>query len=267
MAIPITIPRLGWNMEEGVFVGWLKRDGDAIQAGDSLFSLESEKATEDVECLDSGMLRIGTNAPKPGDSVRVGDVIGYLLQPGETIPSEENVPELRTPALESARAVNMTGALSADATRLTAPAQPSRVNEGDPPISPRARRVAAELGVDWKNLHGSGRTGRIREQDVRAAAEVSIGRLDHADKFIPLSPIRRTIAEKLRHSLNATAPVTLTTTADAQNLVNVRNQLKAGAESETDIPSFTDLFVKLTALALQNHPRLNSRWENDRILE
>ncbi len=267
MSIAITIPRLGWNMEEGVFVGWLKRDGDEIKAGDSLFSLESEKATEDVECLDSGMLRIGTNAPKPGDAVRVGDVIGYLLQPGETIPSEENVTELQTPALESARAVNMTGASGADATRLAAPAQPSRVNEGDPPVSPRARRVAAELGVDWKNLHGSGRTGRIREQDVRAAAERFIGRLDHADKFIPLSPIRRTIAEKLRHSLNATAPVTLTTTADAQNLVNVRNQLKTSAESETDIPSFTDLFVKLTALALQTHPRLNSRWENNRILE
>src|SRR5437870_8252354 len=91
MPIPITIPRLGWNMEEGVFVGWLKRDGDVIKPGDSLFSLESEKATEDVECLDSGTLRIPAKAPKPGDSVRVGDVIGYLLQPGETIPSEENV--------------------------------------------------------------------------------------------------------------------------------------------------------------------------------
>ena len=89
MAIPITIPRLGWNMEEGVFVGWLKRDGDEIKAGDSLFSLESEKATEDVECLDSGILRIGANSPKAGDPVRVGDVIGCLLQPGESIASEQ----------------------------------------------------------------------------------------------------------------------------------------------------------------------------------
>ena len=88
MPIPITIPRLGWNMEEGVFVGWLKRDGDEIKAGDSLFSLESEKATEDVECLDSGLLRIGANSPKAGDSVRVGAVIGCLLQPGESIASE-----------------------------------------------------------------------------------------------------------------------------------------------------------------------------------
>src|SRR5438132_13812269 len=118
------------------------------------------------------MLRIGTNAPKPGDDVRVGDVIGYLLQPGETIPSEEKVTELRTPALESARAVNMTGAPGPDATRLAAPAQPSRVNEGGPPISPHARRVAAELGVDWTNPLGGGQTEPTRDQDVHAAAEL-----------------------------------------------------------------------------------------------
>src|SRR5947209_20354578 len=90
MPIPITVPRLGWNMEEGVFVGWLKQDGDEIKPGDSLFSLESEKATEDVECLDSGILRLGPSAPKGGQSVRDGDLIGYLLQPGESMPEETN---------------------------------------------------------------------------------------------------------------------------------------------------------------------------------
>src|SRR5215467_2556721 len=95
MAIPISIPRLGWNMEEGVFVGWLKRDGDLIKAGEALFTLESEKATEDVECLDSGTLRIPISSPKPGDQVKVGDLIGYLLAPGENevpaITSHESV--------------------------------------------------------------------------------------------------------------------------------------------------------------------------------
>jgi pyruvate dehydrogenase E2 component (dihydrolipoamide acetyltransferase) len=56
MAIPITIPRLGWNMEQGVFIGWLKADGEKVRSGDSLFTLESDKATEDVECLDDGVL-------------------------------------------------------------------------------------------------------------------------------------------------------------------------------------------------------------------
>src|SRR6516164_7048740 len=85
MAIEITIPRLGWNMEEGIFVGWLKKDGDTIRAGDSVFTLEGEKATEDIECLDSGILRIPPTAPKPGDKVTVGAVIGYLAHEGESV--------------------------------------------------------------------------------------------------------------------------------------------------------------------------------------
>ena len=72
MAIPITVPRLGWNMEKGVFVGWLKPDGAAVRAGETIFTLESEKATEDIECLDDGTLRIPPNGPKAGDEVPVG---------------------------------------------------------------------------------------------------------------------------------------------------------------------------------------------------
>src|SRR5687767_12953008 len=89
MAIPITIPRLGWNMEEGVFGGWLKKDGEAIRVGEAVFTLETEKATEEIESLDSGTLHIAASAPKAGDTVAVGVVIGYLLQPGEAAPSAE----------------------------------------------------------------------------------------------------------------------------------------------------------------------------------
>ena len=86
MAIAITIPRLGWNMEQGVFIGWLKTDGTTIRPGEALFTLESEKASEDVECLDNGILHVPAHGPRQGDTVAVGAVIGYLLQPGETIP-------------------------------------------------------------------------------------------------------------------------------------------------------------------------------------
>src|SRR5215831_20558386 len=85
MAIEITIPRLGWNMEEGVFVGWLKQDGDTVRAGENLFTLEGEKATEEIECLDSGILRIPSTAPKPGTKVAVGTIIGYLVREGESV--------------------------------------------------------------------------------------------------------------------------------------------------------------------------------------
>src|SRR5438552_10493197 len=85
MPIPVTIPRLGWNMDFGVFAGWLKRDGETVRPGDRVFVLEGEKAAEEIESLDGGVLRIPAGGPKPGDRVAVGAVIGYLVQPGEAV--------------------------------------------------------------------------------------------------------------------------------------------------------------------------------------
>jgi pyruvate dehydrogenase E2 component (dihydrolipoamide acetyltransferase) len=130
---------------------------------------------------------------------------------------------------------------------------------GLPAISPRARRIAHDLGIDWTRLKGTGRTGRIRERDVRAALnKESTG----TDRPQPLTPARRAIAAKMLSSLRATAPVTLTTMADATNLVTLRQRFKA----ESPAPSYTDLIVKLTAAALQEHPALNARWEDEGIV-
>jgi pyruvate dehydrogenase E2 component (dihydrolipoamide acetyltransferase) len=252
MAIPIAIPRLGWNMEEGVFVGWLKHEGDQIKSGEALFTLESEKATEDVECLDSGILRIPIGSPKPGDQVKVGDLIGYLLSPGEhevpaITPKESLVKKKQT---KSTVYFTTSESRKVERTRIT--------------ISPRGRRIAQELGVDWKTLKGTGRTGRIREKDVRDALEFAKSRSQNdSSSTIPLSPIRRIIAERMRHSVSTTAPVTLTTTADATDLVRLRQEMKYRQGEKA--PSFTDFFIKLAAIALIKHPRLNSRWENDGI--
>ena len=82
MSHAITIPRLGWSMEEGVFAGWLKRDGETVCVGEPLFSLEGEKATQDVEATDAGVLRIPAEAPQTGDTVAVGAVIGYPVAEG-----------------------------------------------------------------------------------------------------------------------------------------------------------------------------------------
>src|SRR6476660_5034073 len=87
MPIPVSIPRLGWNMEEGIFVEWLKADGDPVKPGDAVFRLEGEKATEDVELLDAGTLHIPADGPKMGDKIAVGAVIGYLLREGEAAPT------------------------------------------------------------------------------------------------------------------------------------------------------------------------------------
>src|SRR5262245_40551787 len=155
MAVPITIPRLGWTMDEGLFAGWTKKDGDPVHPGEAIFNLETDKALQEVECLDAGVLRISPAAPKAGDKVAVGTVIGYIVAPGEAIPTDPAAPP--PPAAE--RPVPA-------AAERRAP-EPER---SGPAISPRAARLASELGVDWSRLKGSGRGGRITEEDVRAAA-------------------------------------------------------------------------------------------------
>jgi pyruvate dehydrogenase E2 component (dihydrolipoamide acetyltransferase) len=264
MAIPIMIPRLGWNMEEGVFGGWLKPDGATIRAGDALFSLESDKATEDIECLDDGILRIPPHAPEAGDTVEVGAVIGYLVKAGEAPPFQSQASPPAAADLTLHETVSHPNAISATSIplmRVAAATQNKRA------ISPRAKRIASELGVDWTRLSGSGRNGRIRERDVRAAAtSQSTTLLGHDSASVAVTSIRRTIAERMLNSHRSTAPVTLTTTADATNLVGLRNQFKAAAQVESDvIPSYTDFLVKLTALALEKHPLLNACWSDEQI--
>jgi pyruvate dehydrogenase E2 component (dihydrolipoamide acetyltransferase) len=154
MAIPITIPRLGWNMEEGVFGGWLKKNGEPVRAGEAVFTLETDKATENVESLDTGILNIAANSPNPGETVAVGVVIAYLLKAGETAPLTNESSQPAAPVVPERKAPTLTRSGT----------------QSGPAISPRARRYALKLGIDWMNLTGSGRTGRIRERDVWAAA-------------------------------------------------------------------------------------------------
>ena len=92
MAIDVVMPRLGWTMEEGTLVEWLKSPGDAVAAGDLLFTVESDKALNEIESMDAGTLHIPSNAPTTGDVIPVGAVIGYLLADGEQGPTEVPTP-------------------------------------------------------------------------------------------------------------------------------------------------------------------------------
>src|SRR5690242_5754036 len=85
MRYEIIIPRLGWSMEEGVFVRWLKRDGESVRRGEALFELEGEKAVQEIEAVDEGVLHIPTDGPKDGDVVTVGKVVGYLVGEGKVV--------------------------------------------------------------------------------------------------------------------------------------------------------------------------------------
>jgi pyruvate dehydrogenase E2 component (dihydrolipoamide acetyltransferase) len=135
MPIPITIPRLGWNMEEGVFVRWLKEDGSAVRAGEALFTLESDKSTEDIECHEEGILRIGAEGPHEGQTVPVGRVIGYLVSPGEGMPSENR--EREAPA-----------ELSSIGSAAASPSEKAR-QEPRPPEK-RPWRLALQKAARWR---------------------------------------------------------------------------------------------------------------------
>ncbi len=263
MASEVTIPRLGWNMDEGTFVGWLKSDGEHVVAGEPLFSLEGDKATQDVESLETGVLRIPPDGPKDGEKVAVGTLIGYLLTAGEMA------------TFEATSARKDAGNRVAKSREVEAPAVPDPAaarTEPRPPgaklrISPRARRVAHELGVDTDGIQGSGRDRRVVERDIRSAAARAKTAPSAGSQDIAVTPIRRTIAARMVSSAQTTAGVTLSTTVDATNLVNLRQQFKAvrGTGKAPSI-AFTDIVVKLTALALEKHPLLNARWNGDRIV-
>lgn len=323
MPSEITVPPLGWSMEEAVFTEWLKHDGDYVSAGDMLFVIEGDKAAQEIESFDAGVLRLGPDAPKPGDTVKVGQTIGYLLAEGERVPWETLGGEGRDAAGggangdESTRpsTSNRSPAAGPDARRLarqlgvdlaqvagsgrggriapedvraaarddsSATAAKSEVGsrrDRAAAATPRARRLARELGIDWQTLSGSGRGGRIRERDVRAAEKRAIhlpprhqpapprALPDAAASATPVSATRRTIAERMVASLRATAPVTLTSRASAANLLGLRAQFKAAAQSPAaTVPTVTDIVIKLTAAALTEHPALNSRWDGDSVV-
>lgn len=248
MATAILVPRLGWSMEEGTFAGWRKQDGERVQPGDILFVLESDKSAEDIEAIDGGILRIPADAPQEGDTVKIGQVLAYLVAEGEAAPTV--VPANRA---GPERAESVGSARLAPPTSATPSSLPHHA------ISPRARRAARELGIDWNILTGSGRNGRIRERDVRAA-----GGTPTEGRLIPHTTIRRTVAARMVAGVTEAAPVTLTTKLDATNLVALRTQFRSAATTTNDfVPSYTDLLVKLTAAALQQHPLLQAQWRED----
>jgi pyruvate dehydrogenase E2 component (dihydrolipoamide acetyltransferase) len=127
--------------------------------------------------------------------------------------------------------------------------------------SPRARRVARELGLDWQTLAGTGSQGRIRERDVRAATSG----VDQQAASPALSPRRRTIAQRMLASSQQTAAVTLTTRANATNLVSLRNQFKTQSKATGGglVPSYTDIVARLVHSALEQHPVMAGQQSGD----
>ena len=265
MAIEITIPRLGWSMDEGAFGEWLIADGESVEPGDPLFTLESEKALQEVESIDGGLLHILPGGPSEGDTVEVGMRIGWLLEAGESPPSDAPAISQTHEAPARADASSAGNADTVQATRrgtIETSDGSSRLR-----ISPRAARVAAELGVNPAGVSGTGRGGRIREADIRrATAAIDEPRPVSSRPSAEMPTLRRTIAARMANSSRTTAAVTLTTRADAESLIETRQQLAASPENEI-VPSFQDMIVRVVACALREHPVINSQWTDDGLVQ
>ena len=269
-------------MEEGTFIGWLKKHGDAVQAGEPLFTLEGEKATQDIEATEGGLLQLSDGSPRPGDTVKVGAVLALLL--------EENAADARPtphPQPEPPKAISTKPPNPDPKAHPPVPMRNPTPSPGPIPtapvsvrISPRAARRAIAMGVAWKALRGTGRTGRIRERDVLTAASGPPVATEDAHaaqhpqqrdlapqlsgRLIPMSPARRAIARRLSNSAHGAVPVTLTSQIDATQLVRFRAKLKENALGiSTPAPTFQDILVRLVGQALGEHPILNAQWREN----
>lgn len=275
MAFEITLPRLGWDMEEGSLAAWLKQDGEFVTAGEMLLSVEGDKAIQEIEALDSGYLHILPGGPQPGQKLPVGTLLGYLVPEAERssfrLPGGAQVSESAAVArpVELLQPVQVEARSPQPAPVLAGQGRLRRVY-----ISPYAKRLAEGQGVDWRSLSGSGRDGRIMAKDVEAAARqrtVAAPRpspLPAAETRTPLTPLRRRIAEHMSASAHTAAPVTLTSEADASQLVALRKALKDDAQSAGQIvPSYNDILAGLSARALVEHPWVNARLEDDAIVQ
>src|ERR1700685_2776261 len=213
MAIEIKVPRLGWSMEEGTFIEWLKHDGQPVRAGEPLFAIEGDKAIQEVESIGNGILRISPRAPENGETVKVGALLAFLAEADETVTFDNlagtpAAPVARRIASPSSDAAGDGGEAAGNASCVSESESAARPAEKRR-SSPRARRAAARLGIDGSQIQGTGRTGRIRERDVCARSDRlrSETREPASGASAAARALRRTIAARMVEGSRATAPV------------------------------------------------------------
>ena len=179
----IYLVKVGMNMTEGVVEEWYVADGAAVETGELLYRLETEKVNLDVDAESSGVVR---HLVGEGVTMKPGEVVGYIYAP------DESLPDVPPQGGAEATAASAAPAAAASASAASSTAATGGGSNGRTPSSPAARRLAGELGVDYTRLNGSGPRGRIVEADVQAAAQAS-----GAPTPAPSSPRARKLAREL----------------------------------------------------------------------
>jgi pyruvate dehydrogenase E2 component (dihydrolipoamide acetyltransferase) len=304
MITEVILPKLGQTMEEGTVVEWFKEEGEPVSRGDMLFSVESDKAVLEVEATTRGFLRkilvpagetvpvltpvalITREADEPLDAYE-GAVTAETGQPASVSPG----PTATAPApartevptagriFASPRARKTAREKGVELLQVRGTGPDGRIVEQDvqdyaetmaagPKATPVAVRTAEALGVDLAKVAGTGPRGRITKADVEVALAAALPAPEPAQapaiEQVPMTGLRRIIAERMAASDQATARVTLVTEADATTFVEARTQLAASVAEEWGFaPGYNDLLGLIVARALAEFPYMNARLSED----
>jgi pyruvate dehydrogenase E2 component (dihydrolipoamide acetyltransferase) len=263
MAHSIVMPALEMAQETGKLITWRKKEGDTIAKGEPLLDVETDKAVVEIEAPADGILA-GLKA-REGDVIPVGQTIGWIVAPGEKLPVEE----------VSAASGRRMEAKAAPAAAAGGPAAPVSAPAVSARISPKARRLARERGVDLARVRGSGSEGEILAEDILAfvaSGGVAVAPAPakpaqaEARPAGALSQVARLMAERTTESWTTVPHFFVTRDVDAGALLAARESLGPAVEKERGVRlSHTDLLVVAVARALAKHPRLNATWAGNEI--
>ena len=274
--IVVTMPRLSDTMEEGTVATWLKKVGEEVEEGDILAEIETDKATMEFESFQSGnLLYIGLNE---GDSAKVDSLLAIIGPKGTDVSGvaknfkskgEEPKKETKTEAKkELPKAETKAAVTPSKAEKSSNPISTS--SSGRVFASPLAKKIAEEKGINLSQVNGSGENGRIVKKDIEnftpSAQGASLGKFvptgqEDFDE-IPNSNMRKAIAKNLAKSKFTAPHYYLNVEFDMENAIAFRKQYNSIPDTKI---SYNDIIVKACALALKQHPQVNSQWFDDRM--
>lgn len=263
MAKPVIMPKLGMYEADVQLVSWHKQEGDKIAVGDKVASIEGDKITNDIEAAASGILlkRLATE----GEKYPIGTTLGIIGEEGEDISALLDGQDEKKPLEQDNEKPSKTS------KSIVIENRNAECDSEDIKASPAARKLAKEKGVclcdvaktldSKRRIKGDDVLAYIEEHgDQKEGQEEASSNLYTETKLIGL---RKTIAERMSKSSSETAPVVLMRSVDITELKEMRDRKKKeAAKQDLKAPSFNDLIMKATALALQEHPRLNATFDN-----
>jgi pyruvate dehydrogenase E2 component (dihydrolipoamide acetyltransferase) len=296
MPINVTMPRLSDTMEQGTVVKWHVKVGDKVTSGQVIADIETDKATMEQAVFDDGL--IARLVCPEGKQVKVGEVIAVLAEEGESVDAAASAPSASPAPRAAAPAAVAPASPAAPAREIVADVKATEVRDADRVrVSPVARRMASEMGVDLSQVKGSGPGGRVIKRDIALAAEnrssaapvarasapaqgivaagpASVSAAPSAGALVqgvhsvevPVSNMRGVIAKRLVESKQSIPHYQVSMKFSMDALMALRTQLNEQLSSMEVKLSVNDFIIRACALAMAKHPFFNASWAGDRIL-